>query len=345
MAQRRALLVGSLPGADAEEAMQLAVDQLGGDLGQLPDGETGDRRNWVISMIEAFRDHPVLELAKDGDWSDYDRTPRFRVRRGERLYGADLDLGITAAARAALPVHRRIAAAASDGGRPAPAFQVGIPGDVDLALFTFGPSGPVRSRRPFAEALATTMRDVHALYGGDVVFQIELPVELVLLARAPRPARPALARVLAKDVAALALGAPAGARFGIHLCLGDMNHKALGRLTDAEPLTQLSNALVAGWPSSRRLEYLHVPLAAADDPPADDPAFYAPLRGLRLGGARLVAGYAHEDQDLAVQRRIRGYLESAVGQPVDVSTSCGLGRRDRTAAVAAMQRIKVLLAD
>jgi hypothetical protein len=51
----------------------------------LPDGETGERRNWIISMLEAFRDHPVLEVAKDGDWSDYDKTPRFRIKAGERL--------------------------------------------------------------------------------------------------------------------------------------------------------------------------------------------------------------------------------------------------------------------
>lgn len=364
MARRRAHLVGSIPGDDAADAMGLAVEQLGADLPYLPDGETGVRRNWVISMIEAFRQHPVLELAKDGDWSDYDRTPRFRVRRGERLYGADLDLGISAAAREALPVYRRLRAGlngaadggadggadgAADGGRGravgGPAFLVGIPGDVDLAMFTFGPSGPVRGRRPFTEALATTMRDVYGLYGSDVVFQVEIPVELVLLARAPRPARAALARVLARDVAALALGAPIGARFGLHLCLGDMNHKALGRLGDTEPLVQLANALVARWPSSRPLEYLHAPLAHADDPPIVDAEFYAPLAGLRLGGARFIAGYAHEDQDLELQHRVRGHVEQALGGAVDVSTACGLGRRTRPAAVAAMTRIRELLPD
>jgi len=122
-----------------------------------------------------------------------------------------------------------------------------------------------------------------------------------------------------------------------------MNHRALGRLTDAEPLTQLTNALVAHWPASRPLEYVHVPLAAADQPPLDDPAFYSPLRELHLADARLIAGFAHEDQDLDIQRRIRQHVETAVGHPVDISTSCGLGRRDRTAAIAAMERIHALL--
>jgi hypothetical protein len=33
------------------------------------------------------------------------------------------------------------------------------------------------------------------------------------------------------------------------------------------------------------------------------------------------------------------------GRPVDVSTSCGLGRRQPGAALAAMDRIKLLLTD
>jgi hypothetical protein len=33
----------------------------------VPDGETGDRRNWVISMIEALRVHPDFRVVKEGD--------------------------------------------------------------------------------------------------------------------------------------------------------------------------------------------------------------------------------------------------------------------------------------
>lgn len=336
---RRAHLVGSIPMADAGEAMRVAVERFGPRLDQLPDGETGERRNWIVHVIDGLQRHPAFELVRTGDWSSYDATPRYRVRAGERLYGAALDLGIAAAARASLPVYRAQRVSAEQG------FQVGIPGAIDLAMSAFGPAGPVRYAGQFAEALAGAMREVHALGGDDVLFQVEIPAELVLLIRAPRPARKALARVLAGRVAALALGAPAGARFGVHLCLGDLRHRALGRMDDAEPLVQLANALAERWPATRPLQYVHAPLAAAVDPPVDDARFYRPLRDLRLRGARLVAGYAHEGQDLAAQRRIRGYVEDAAGGTVDVSTSCGLGRRDRSGALAAMDRIGELLDD
>ena len=223
MGVRRAHLVGSIPAASAAEAMRLAVSRLGPDLGYLPDGETGVRRNWVIGMIEGFRSHPDLRLVKDGDWSDYDKTPRFALQSGHRLYGAALDLGITAAARAAMSEFDTQRAMLADGSHPGPGFLVGIPGDLDLALFTFGPSGPVRHVRPFTEALASTMYQIRRMFGDDVLFQIEVPVESVLVARTPSALRPALAALMARRISALAQGAPEGSRFGLHLCLGDMD--------------------------------------------------------------------------------------------------------------------------
>ena len=57
-----------------------------------------------------------------------------------------------------------------------------------------------------------------------------------------------------------------------------------------------------------------------------------------------MAGFAHQDQDAAVQFRIREMIEGAAGRPVDVSTH-NLGRRQPDAALAAMDRIRLLLAD
>jgi hypothetical protein len=337
---RRAHLVGSIPGKNAAEAMRLAVDRLGPELPCLPDGETGDRRNWVLSMIEEFRANPDVRLVKDGTWSDYDDMPRFGVRPGHRLDAKSINLGIAPAAMRAKPEFDELRQELASGAR----FQVGIPSDLDLALFTFGPAGPLRHRRPFTEALAATMREVHGSYADNVVFQIEVPAELVFVAKTPGPARSAIAVPLSRGIVALARSAPPGARFGIHLCLGDFHHRALAKLTDASAITVLANAIASRWPQGWPLEYVHLPLAAAEDPPATEAAFYAPLAGLRLPpGTRLVAGFAHEGQDLATQIKIRQYIEDAVGHPVDISTSCGLGRRDPEIARAAIDRIKVLL--
>lgn len=341
MSGRSAHLVGSLVGADAEEAMRTALDAVGPHLHTLPDGETGDRHHWILHIENALRSHPDLELAKEGDWSDYDKTAVLKVRKGHKLLGANLDFGHVQYAMESWPVFERLREGA---GRPDLSFLVGIPGDLDMAMFTLGPAGALRHRRAFTEATVTSIRRIHERLGDEVVFQLEVPAELVLLARAPGPARQALAAVLARGIVAVVAAAPEGARFGVHLCLGDMNHKAFGTMSDVSPLVRLSNAIVSRWPVGRRLEYLHAPFAGADVPPSTDPAFYAPLGGLMLPSiTRFVAGFAHEKQELAEQLRIRDRIDGHLGATADIAAACGLGRRPRPDAEANLRRVAELV--
>jgi hypothetical protein len=336
VADREAHLVGSLPGATAATAMSSALQILGPYLRTLPDGETGERRNWIISIVEGLRVHPDLELRKAGDWSDYDKTPVMRIRRGRTLYGASLNFGHVEAVRESFPDFEQARAGA---GRQDIAFQEGVPGDFDLAMFTLGPTGALRHRRPFTEATLAEIRDVSAITGPQTLFQIEVPVELVLLAKAPRLARPGLAKLLAKSITGLASAAPAGTRFAVHLCLGDMNNRAFGTMDDVSPLVLLANAILRGWPDGRPLDILHAPFAAADQPATTDPGFYAPLSGLDLpSGVRFAAGFAHEAQPLAEQLTIRSVIDDLLHREVTIAAACGLGRRSEAAGRAVLER-------
>ena len=325
-------LVGSIPADSAEAAMREATRRLGPRLASLPDGETGERKDWIVHILESFRSHPDLEVSRDGDFSDYDRTLTFRVRRGHRLRGETLDFGHVAAYRQSLPEFERIRAELPDGGRDL-AFQVGLPGDLDMALFTLGPLGAFRRRGAFAAATVREIREIHQQGGDSVLFQLELPAELVFVAKMPGPLRPAMAGFLNGGVAKLVAAAPQGARFGVHLCVGDLAHKALGRMRDASPLVTLANALAKRWPAGRPLEYVHAPFAAGEEPAPLDEAFYRPLAGLRLPpGVRFVAGFVHEARDLEQNRRVLGLVEKHAGRTVDLATACGLGRRTPEAA-------------
>jgi hypothetical protein len=151
--------------------------------------------------------------------------------------------------------------------------------------------------------------------------------------------------MMARGVANLARNAPEGARFGVHLCLGDLNHRALGRLSDVAPLVALANAIGSLWPVGRPLEYVHAPFAAAEQAPPASPEWYSALRKLRLpADTRFVAGIAHEDQELTVQRGLVSMLDELIGDRVGVSTSCGLGRRTPEAAAKALDRVRELSA-
>jgi hypothetical protein len=320
--------------------MELAAAELGDALRWLPDGETGERINWVASIVQSMYTHPDLELERDGDWSSYDKTPVFRVRRGHKLDAESLQLGHVEAFRESLPEFRAIRAKL---GRPELRFQVGIPGDFDLAGIVLGPWGAIVNRKPFHEAAVDEVRTIFAEAGDEVTFQLEVPFELVFAVRSPSVLRPVVTRLLARRITAVARNGPAGARYGVHLCLGDMNHEALARMTDVSPLVALANAVLAAWPDGRELEYVHAPFEGASHAPPLDPAYYAPLRKLKLpADTHLIAGFVYEHQSLKDQQRVLGLIEDALARPVDVSAACGLGRRSLDEAVQSMRRARQL---
>jgi hypothetical protein len=347
---RAAHLVGSTPFADTAEAIDIFADKLGPFLRTVPDGETGSRKNWIQILIQSFFDNPDLESKKGGpgdfDYSDYDRTPAFRVRSGHRLTGDSFDFGYLRHFRESWPEFaKRRDAFHPPGNGVKPRFQVGIPGDLDLAVSAFGsPIAGIRNRAAFRDATLRDIRAIHAEAGDDVVFQVEIPVELVALTRIPGFLHGPVTGYLSGGVARLAREAPEGSRWGIHLCLGDFNHRAMGRLPDVGPIVRMSNEIVKRWPAGRPLDFIHAPLAAAAEPPPLEQAFYEPLRGLHLpAGTRFVAGFVHESRTLDEHQALMAQIDQLVGHPADIACSCGLGRRSREEALAIIDTTAQLL--
>ncbi|GAA3737160.1 hypothetical protein [Salinactinospora qingdaonensis] len=101
MAERSVHLVGSYPASTVAGAMDTAMRGVGSHLRTLADGEVGKRSDWVVHLVEQLRNHPDVELTAEGDWSDYDNRPGFKVRKGHRFTGDSLDLGHAAQARRA----------------------------------------------------------------------------------------------------------------------------------------------------------------------------------------------------------------------------------------------------
>ncbi len=225
---------------------------------------------------------------------------------------------------------------------------VGIPRDLDLALFAFGKNHRALShRKPFRRALAREMHTITDHVGRDnVLYQLELPVELILTTSLPAAVRQYAARWLVRHALRVIEYAPPGARFGVHLCTGDLGNKSLVQLSDTAPLVALVKAIVDQWPiDAHPVEYVHVPLAAGELPPSPAPEFYAPLSELAGTQVRLIAGLAHEAQSFDEQHRILGHVEEMMQRRVDVAAACGLGRRPRPDAEAVDGRLAALAVD
>jgi hypothetical protein len=342
---RKTHLVGAWPGRSAPHAISTALDRIGPYLLRMTDGETGERSMWVAPTIEWLRVNPQVEMVRDGDYADYDRAPQYRVKEGQRLNPTRLHLGYHAAFVENFPVFKYLR---DRSGRPEIRFQIGMPSPLDLTFVCFGMDAAMADpslTEAWTEATQEQMRLITADADEPVVFQLETVASLVAVAGTPDEAKPAVAEQMAGLLHRTVAGAPEGAHFGAHLCLGDMNHKALGEMTDARPLVLLANALATGFPSGRTLDYIHAPFAAADKPGSFDESWYEPLEDLELAAdVRFVAGFIHESIPTDDHRRLLQIIERFSRREVDVAAACGLGRRpDPNQAWDAMDKAAALI--
>lgn len=344
MGARAVHFVGSFPAESTDIAMRAMVDSAGTRLRTLPTGETARYEFYIQPIIADLVTQGALEVKKTGSWKTSRERTIHRAAHGTELRGDMMDLGYLGEAKEALPIFHGLRATHH---LPDVSLQIGMPTDFTLAFIAMGPSGLRAHRKAFTDATAREIVAVRELAGSDVVIQLEATAEMVLMAKTqPLHRRVDAALGLGKGIVALAAAAPAGTRFGVHLCLGSMRNKSRAALRDARPLVDLANSVARQWPSDRALEYVHGPLAAGDIPPSAKTEFYAPLADLALSaGTRFYAGFVHDTPTEAEQVRTLQQIEQALGRPVDgVASACGLGRRPRSIADALAVRANSLAA-
>jgi hypothetical protein len=65
MATRNIHLVGSIPLADACAVFETVSAALGSRLRRIPDGETGERSDWIVHLEAIFAGNPALEKSDE----------------------------------------------------------------------------------------------------------------------------------------------------------------------------------------------------------------------------------------------------------------------------------------
>jgi hypothetical protein len=312
--------------------MTTALEHLEPTLLSLPDGENDTeqfptRHNWIQPEMLSIPDLPGAVNCNPGaQMTGYDDVYWWRATGP--LTAADF-APVVILQRAFAETYPAFCEVRDQFRLPGLRFQIGMPAALDLAVMSFHEAGLAPALHdPITEAKAAQVRAVHAQAPGDVVFQLETPWSVQMVATSEDPAK--AAEVAAGLLVGLPQGCP-GTMWGVHLCDGDWFHQANTDPASALPLVLLANEIVAQWPTGPDapvLEYIHMPFAAAAKPPAMDAAWYQALGDLRLPeGCRLAAGFVHEALDLAANQTVLGLVEDAYGAQVTIATSCGLGRR------------------
>lgn len=340
--QRKALLVGSLPFDSEAEAMAIAMSKVGPLLLALPDGEIGertdahpkgDRSAWVQTIADRCESdtanwtvtRPSRRNA-DGFHADYDAGPRLKPKHGAKDLAAHLDLGWSTFARQSYPLFKQ---QVKESGRTDLRFQVGLPTAMGMTFGLMSPPNALRFAKAFNERLAHEANEILDFTDGDVQFQLEVPGELAMAYKLPKFAVGLSLRTVLGLVKQIRPEAP----FGLHLCFGDLNNKSLIKPPSLDKMVNFTNQLIAKWPKTHELNYVHVPLAEAKEPPPIEASWYAPLANLNLPpNVRFVAGFVHDKRSMEEHQQILKILEALRPDGVDIASSCGLGRRDRATA-------------
>ncbi|GAA3093601.1 hypothetical protein GCM10010464_66550 [Pseudonocardia yunnanensis] len=320
-----ALLVGSVNLATAADVFRAAGTHLAQHLRYVPDGEPGERDNWLVFQSGVFDRHPDVELAPRPDDGYGHVLPSYRLRRGADPRGIDLrPLGYADAAESSYAEFRRLR---GEGALPSHVrFQVSLPTPAAVVA-TFVDAGDQPALEPVYEAalLAELRRIQDVVPSGDLAVQWDVCVEMAMLEEIGGLFTPwfgpvldgvvdRLARISAEVVSEVPLG--------FHLCYGDFGHQHWKEPADTSRLVEMANTIVDAV--RRPIAHLHLPVPAD----RDDAEYFAPLRELRLRPETdLYLGLVHAGDLLGTARRAAA-ARTAVPR-FGVATECGMGRTPR----------------
>lgn len=324
----RAHLCGSVNLPDAETVFRTVAGIAGDTVSRMPDGETGERQDWILAQVPRLAANPRLERIVDTDHG-YRVMPTFRLANGVAAAEVEFDLGYADRAVESYPLFARLRSegVVAAGTR----FQVSLPTQMAVIGPFIDPGDQGKLAPVYEVALAQEIaRICDAVPRSELAIQWDVAVEISRLEGiGVAPGDEADEQAIIDQLVRLSGLVPEPVQLGYHLCYGDAPPEpgAAGRHfkqpQDMSLLVRLANAIVTG--ATRPVDWIHMPVPIE----RDDDAYFAPLAELRLGSAtQLYLGLVHaQDGTEGTQRRIAAAARYVTG--FGVATECGMGRRPR----------------
>ncbi len=318
--------VGSVPLADATAVMSTLGRNFGAALRRIPDGETGERTNWLQFQEGVFERMPELEKVEgDFDWRNPTAkkaaSAQFRLRPGASIKASSFGaLGFAHSAIASWADFKALRAAGAI--EPGVRFMVALPSPYNVISWGIAPDSRVAVEIAYEARVLEELAEIcAAVPHADLSIQWDCAHDMQAYdgARTPwfTPAREGIVDRLVR----LGNRVPAAVELGYHLCYGSFGGRHFVEPKDAGAMTDLTNGLMARI--GRSVQFMHMPVPAE----RDDDAFYAPLSGLKLRPeTELYLGLVHDtDGTEGTLRRIATARRHV--NDFGVATECGFGRR------------------
>ena len=331
-------LVGSMPFDTAEVVFRESASAIGSLVTALPDGEVGDRRNWVRYLpMRVYSQHPQLEetssedaksVMKPGD-EKQTATARpapwtFRIQPGESLVFDDLHYG-----RYAIESYEVFKRLRDEGAIPAGVrMQVAFPasGSGINPFFEDVDQWEEAHRAYEAGMRGEIAKMLEVIPAEDLLIQWDLAWEVVDVASGdnafydfwPHQTTAEKLERHSRQLDELWKGIPDDVLLGYHWCYGTRGGWPMTAMEDLSLCVALSNEAISR--AGRRVDFVHMPVSHEPDAP-----FFAPLEDLELGDARLYLGMIHHHDGLdAFRARLAHARVHAQG--FGIASVCGYGR-------------------
>jgi hypothetical protein len=329
MPGRDIYLVGSVPLQNAEQVFETVGAAFGPRIKRIPDGETGERSDWITWLEPAFADNPAFE--KSGEFFRIHEKgtgrERYRLKPGVRAQDVRFDnLFYTDIAKASYAAFKRAKQAGkiADGTK----FQVDlVPAHSVIWLFLVDELHAVID--PIYNAAVKREIDKIAAALPHDELAIQFDVASAVFARLERNEASSYGRTKAETQETFSnilidLGnhVPADIDLLYHLCYGDSGHRHVVEPTDMGDMVDFANRLSRRIARGVQLIHLPVPRNRTDD------AYFAPLGNLALQGeTELCLGLVHYTDGVeGTSRRLA--VARKYAPRFSVATECGFGRRD-----------------
>jgi methionine synthase II (cobalamin-independent) len=337
-------LVGSVPLRNAREVFRTVSGALGSRLKRIPDGETGERSDWITWLEPAFADNPALEKSDELFRIHATGTARIRYRLRPGSNASDVRFDNLFYADVAKASYAEFAELKQQGIVPKECrFQIDlVPAHSVIWLFLqddlHHPLDPV-----YNDALKREIEKISASLPHDQI-AIQFDVASAVFARLQRGEPNAYGKTRAEMLASfsriltdLADSVPPDIELMFHFCYGDSNHKHVVEPTDMGDMVDIANRLCADIKRSIQLIHMPVPRDRSDD------GYFAPLARLRLKPeTELSLGLVHYTDGVEGTRKRLATAERHVSD-FSIATECGFGRRD-PATIPELLRIHAIAA-
>jgi hypothetical protein len=321
---------------DAETVMREIAARVPNGVRRIPDGETGDRQQWIFFQLQKFWATPGLEQAPPVDLgAGYDQMPKVRLADG--VAPDDVvwpNLGYADAYIESFAVFDRLQ---SEGVIPAGVrFQVEYPTPLaSINAWVIDEQQDLLEGSYQRAVFADLARLLATLPHDRIAVQWDVAVEFGILdghfGVSERQSFDAIVERLARCVEQV----PDEVPVGLHLCYGDYKHRHFKEPESLATQVAVVNRLNA---TARR----QVSFFAFTVPQYQrDPTYFEPLHGLRIRPGTeiyfaLVPYHADEQKPGTTEDQVRLIDENLVSHPGNggapawgICTECGMARAER----------------